>query len=85
VPATSLSQTGLDVNAVVAVVSDVLAVTQADPRPATAETRLEELGMSSLDFAELLAALEEAAGGEIDMSSVAGLETVEDLVRLRRL
>lgn len=81
----TLGQAGVDTKAAVAIVNDVLSTTQADPPAVDADTRLDELGLDSLDFAELFVALEEAAGGEIDPQSTVGLSTVADLPELRRL
>jgi acyl carrier protein len=81
----TLAEVGVDVEAVVAAVEEVLAATQADPEPVNANTRLDTLGLDSLDFAELFVSLEEAGGGEIDPQSTAGIATVGELTRLQRL
>jgi acyl carrier protein len=50
----------------------------------TATTTFDELGLSSLDFAEVLVALEEIAGRAVDIESISeDLVTVADLTKLR--
>ncbi len=45
--------------------------------------RLDALpGMDSLRFMELVSALEEATGGEVDLEALASVETVGDVRRL---
>lgn len=64
------------------VVNDVLG-----PRgrgdPIDGEARFVELGLDSLDVAELFLQLEEAAGRQLDPASAGELEKVGDLTRLQ--
>ena len=48
-----------------------------------ADSRLVELGLDSLDAAELFLLLEEKAGFALDPASAGALERVADLTRLR--
>ena len=52
-------------------------------RPVDAESRLLDLGLDSLDAAELFLLLEEKAGFALDPASAGALERVADLTRLR--
>lgn len=54
-------------------------------RPVEAEDRLEDLGLDSLDVAELFLTLEAEAGRELDPASAGALERVRDLAELRAL
>jgi acyl carrier protein len=50
----------------------------------TPSATFDDLGLSSLDFTEVLVALEEVAGGEVDSESISeDLVTVADLTKLR--
>ncbi len=49
------------------------------------DDRLEELGLDSLDVAELFLTLEEMAGCQLDPASAGALERVGDLAALREL
>ena len=64
-------------------VSDVL---PARRRPRVAlgpDTRFEDLGMSSLDVAEVFVRLEELVGRPLDASEVESTHTIGDLLALR--
>jgi acyl carrier protein len=54
-------------------------------RPVEAEDRLEDLGLDSLDVAELFLSLEAEVGRELDPASAGALERVRDLAELRAL
>ncbi len=45
-------------------------------------TRLAELGMESIDLAEVTIILEQAMGGELQSLGTGTLSTIEDLIRL---
>jgi acyl carrier protein len=48
----------------------------------TPDTAFEELGLDSLDLAELMVALEERVGVELDPASAENVKVVRDLVML---
>lgn len=50
-----------------------------------ADTRLDELGLDSLEFAELFMILGEMAGGPVDPRSAEGMVVVGDLPKVRTL
>ncbi len=52
-------------------------------KPVDADSRLVELGLDSLDAAELFLLLEEKAGFALDPGSAGTLDCVADLTRLR--
>ncbi len=81
----TLREAGIDPNAIVDIVNTVLANTQLDPPHAEADMPLQDLGLTSLDIAELFVALEELAGCELDPQSATGAMTVKDLGDLRCL
>lgn len=51
----------------------------------TPETRLRDLGLDSLEVAEIFLDLEDVAGVELDQQSVSGANTVADLTQLKPL
>lgn len=65
-------------------VNSVLAKSRRDAPVATAETTMEELGLTSLDIAEVVVALEDLIGGELDTVNAPDVTRVGDLVNLRR-
>jgi acyl carrier protein len=65
-------------------VNSVLAKSRRNAPVATAETTMEELGLTSLDIAEVVVALEDLIGGELDTANAADVNRVGDLVLLRR-
>ncbi len=64
-------------------VNDVLVGRRRGINQVTETTPLDELGFDSLEVAELLAALEDRCGFELDPDSTRSLLTVGDLARLR--
>ena len=79
------TQTLLTTEAAVEAVNQVMSERRADWEPVGEDTRFEDVGLDSLDLAELFIVLEEKAGTELDPASAEGLETVGDLVKLRAL
>ncbi len=71
--------------AAVTAVGDVLRARHGDGIAVDARTPLRELGLDSLDVAELIVVLEEMVGRELDLESLEDVETVGDLTRLRAL
>jgi acyl carrier protein len=53
---------------------------KAPPGGLSADTSLEEAGMSSLDVTELFFAIEEQVGTELDPTEAAGVKTAAELV-----
>jgi acyl carrier protein len=70
---------------VVEAIRSVAGAKREIPGAVRSDTVLEELGLSSLEVAEVIVALEERIGGELDTDSAADAVTVGDLVRLKRL
>ena len=56
-----------------------------DPDAMGADTQLDELGLDSLDVAELVMSLEQRTGAFLDATSVDRIVTVADLTRLQPL
>jgi acyl carrier protein len=77
--------TTLTVEDAVAAVNSVVSKKRGAAHTIDASARLEELRLSSLDIAEVLVTLEEAAGCELDPESARDLEVVGDLVALQPL
>jgi acyl carrier protein len=63
--------------------NDVLMGRRHSITAVTASTPLEELGLDSLEIAELFAALEDRCGAELDPESAQSLLTIGDLAQLR--
>lgn len=70
---------------VIAALQDVLGERGKDASMITPRTRLDALGLDSLDVAEFFVRLEELSGHAIDAASAEQLELVGDLTRLRPL
>ena len=66
-------------------VSELLEERGRDFRGIRADTPVEELGLDSLDVAELFMALAEIAGGPIDVDSRHAIVLVRDLAALELL
>lgn len=49
------------------------------------DTRLEDLGLNSLDYAEVFLSIQEIVGFELDPDSAGDVECVRDLARLQAL
>ena len=65
-------------------VRSVVAMGEPAEADVSADSTFEELGLSSLDFTEVLVALEETIHRAVDVESIsADLVTVGDLTRLR--
>ncbi|HEX8743556.1 MAG TPA: acyl carrier protein [Thermoleophilaceae bacterium] len=77
----------IEVEAAVAALRELIAMRRPDVDPDTihAGTDLDELGLDSLDVAELVTILEERAGAFLDTSSVERIVRVEDLTQLQAL
>lgn len=73
----------ISVDDVLAAVSEVLLDHRDSAEAVTAETRFSTLGLDSLELAALFNVLEEKAGFEIDPDSIADVDALADLVRLR--
>jgi len=69
---------------VIDVIREVLVdVKDVDPSSVTAEAGLvDDLGVDSLDAVQIILALEDHYGKEVDDESIEGLETVGDIVAL---
>jgi acyl carrier protein len=78
-----LAISGPTVAMAVEAVNDVLAGRREGIDQVNASTPLDELGLDSLEVAELFAALEDRCGLELDPGSVRALLTVGDLTQLR--
>jgi acyl carrier protein len=68
---------------VVEAVNEVLSTKRSRFEDATPEMNLNDLGMDSLEVAELFATLEDRSGLELDPDSARSLTTVGDLARLQ--
>jgi acyl carrier protein len=80
-----MSQPTIPLETALAAVNEVLSHKRGRDALATPSTRLEDLGFSSLDVAEVFVTLEELLGHELDPESGQGMERVEDLVHLKPL
>lgn len=70
----------------IAAVEDALArMRKGRGKTITPETRFEDLGLASLDVVEVVLALEERAGVQIDTESAGDVRVVGDLTTLRTL
>jgi acyl carrier protein len=69
----------------IATINEVLGNRRDEWIPVGADTTIEELGLDSLDLTELLVALEERVGCELDPASAEDIEAVRDLTELRPL
>lgn len=76
---------GLTVEQVVEVARTAISRIRSQDVEITPETRFRDLGLDSLEIAEIFLELEDVAGVELDQQSAEGLELVSDLVRLRPL
>ena len=66
----------------VAAVNEVLGTKRHQFERVTADTRLSDLDLDSLEVAELFATLEDRSGIELDPDSARSLDSVGDLARL---
>jgi acyl carrier protein len=66
-------------------VGEVLTSRGRGTQPVDPSTRFDDLGLDSLDLAELFILLEERVGRELDPASANGIETVGELVQLREM
>lgn len=80
-----MSEIALTEDDAVAAANRVMSERRADWDPVGADTRFDEIGLDSLDLAELFIVLEDMAQTELDPASAEGLERVGDLAKLRRL
>ncbi len=77
-----MNSSAIDLPDALAAVREILG-TGRGGAPVEAGSRLVDLGLDSLDAAELFLLLEEKAGQPLDPGSAGELERVEDLTRLR--
>jgi acyl carrier protein len=68
---------------VIDAVNEVLATKRAQFEPATAQTSLDDIGLDSLEIAELFATIEDRSGLELDPDSARSVTTVGDLTQLQ--
>jgi acyl carrier protein len=68
---------------VVEAVNEVLGTKRARFDAVTPETKLSDLGLDSLEVAELFATLEERSGIDLDPDSARSLASVGDLTQLQ--
>jgi len=73
----------LTVEMVVDAVNEVLGTKRQRFDDVAPDTELKDLGLDSLEVAELFATLEDRSGLELDPDSARALATVGDLVRLQ--
>lgn len=78
-----MSESVLTVEAAVEAVQGLLADKKPGSGRVTPDTVLTELGLDSMDAAELLLRLEEAAGVALDPSSAGEAKTVADLAKMQ--
>lgn len=77
-----MSPSAIDLQDALAAVREILGPGRGGT-PVEPGSRLVDLGLDSLDAAELFLLLEEKAGQALDPGSAGELERVEDLTRLR--
>ncbi len=76
----------IDLDLVVAAVERMIEQRRGGRTPAIGpDTRFDELGLTSLDFAETFVTIEELVGHELDPDSASDFTVVGDLVNLRPL
>lgn len=75
----------VSVEQAVEAVSEVLGDRRRGGGPVDGGARLDDLGLDSLDVAELFIALEKMAGHQLDPASAGAIERVADLAKLRSL
>jgi len=75
----------LDLAVVIAAVERVIVARRGACPPIGADTRFDELGLNSLDFAEAFVTIEEAVGYGLDPESAGDAVVVGDLIGLRPL
>ena len=75
----------IDVDVVVGAVGSMIETRRGTTLSIGPHTRLDELGLSSLDFAEAFVTIEEAVGYHLDPESAGDMAHVGDLVHLRPL
>lgn len=71
-------------NTAIEAVRTVLFETRAQEQQIAADTTLEELGITSLDLAEIIAELQRRLGAELVVDDAANVDCVGDLVHIRR-
>jgi acyl carrier protein len=74
---------GLTVDQVVEVTRTAIGRIRSQDVEIAPDTRFRDLGLDSLEIAEIFLELEDVAGVELDQQSAEGVEVVSDLVRLR--
>lgn len=77
-----MTSSAIDLQDALAAVNEILGPGR-QTTPVQADSRLVDLGLDSLDAAELFLLLEEKAGQALDPGSAGELERIEDLTRLR--
>lgn len=80
-----MTSDGITIENAVEAVDQILGPRRTGGAPVDADARFVDLGLDSLDVAELFLLLEEAAGQQLDPASAGELERVGDLTKLRPL
>ena len=63
------------------IISAIAEEMKIDSSTMSAETTLESLDISSIEFLDLMFAVEEKVGGSLDIEMVEGMETLGDLAK----
>ena len=63
------------------IISSIAGEMKIDASTLSAGTTLESLDISSIEFLDLMFAVEEKVGGSLDINTVEGLETLGDLAK----
>ncbi len=75
----------LDRSALFAEIEDLIRRHSAEPDAAiSAQTKITDLGVDSIDLMEIVFRLEETHGVAIDVEQLAGVETINDIVDFAR-
>lgn len=84
-PSSDIEYSAISTDDAVAAVVEILAEKNRATEHITSSSSLSDLGLDSLDTAELFMALEDISGTRLDPDSAANLHTVADLTRLKVL
>jgi len=80
-----ITTTPIRIEDAIEAVAEILAERGIDWGEVTAETNLRDVGLDSVELAELFMILEERAGTRLDPESAIDVVVVEDLTRLEAL